>query len=344
MDRQQVHLQQTVPLRMEIWRTWFTPAKESIGPQRSLASSSCTTVCLMHSTLKPMRCLNHYLLLWWNGPEILRRWTGEALVSGSCDQLDTSHVANTYLVSTWKMATMAILGFSLHTFSSEDQDLTAPPHPQLTKGVNDAIKHGAHKMDWLLMKAGSGGLARSPSSLRKRLQRPQPGMTWRYNSMVINWPFPSDTRLPSVSSVVEKTRSLQKESLRRVWPPRPRTEEAVSLRCPQEWLQNHCEGILQRCEGWKRAYWRRFQLGLKKANLSIVDFSQMVSLVIYYESVVFLSAVFYRLVVGQNLFSTWAFFFFTYNNRKMNGSNLSHHQSSRATERWLIHINILVVN
>lgn len=31
------------------------------------------------------------------------------------------------------------------------------PHPQLTKGVNDAIKHGAHKMDWLLMKAGKWG-------------------------------------------------------------------------------------------------------------------------------------------------------------------------------------------
>lgn len=67
-------------------KRWFTLAKESIGPQRSLASSSCTTVCLMHSTLKPMRCLNHYLLLWWNGLEILGGWPTDALVSLSHEQ------------------------------------------------------------------------------------------------------------------------------------------------------------------------------------------------------------------------------------------------------------------
>lgn len=85
--RQQVHLQQTAVQLIVKGKRWFTPAKESIGPQRSLASSSCTTVYLMHLALKPMRCLNHYLLLWWNGPEILGRWTVEAVASELLDQL-----------------------------------------------------------------------------------------------------------------------------------------------------------------------------------------------------------------------------------------------------------------
>lgn len=59
------------------------------------------------------------------------------------------------------------------------------PQRRLTKGVNDAIKHRVHKMDWLLMKAGVvGGWqgCRTPP-WGKRLQRSQPGTMWRYSEM-----------------------------------------------------------------------------------------------------------------------------------------------------------------
>lgn len=46
--------------------------------------------------------------------------------------------------------------FSPHTFSIQGFDRTR----QLTKGFNDAIKHGAHEMDWLLMKAGKWGVGK----------------------------------------------------------------------------------------------------------------------------------------------------------------------------------------
>lgn len=108
-----------------------------------------------------------------------------------------------------------------------------------------------------------GGLARSPSSQRERLQRPQPGMTWRYNSVVINWPFPSDTRLLSILSVAESPRCLQKKMFYWVLRQHPGTEEKVSLRCPQERLKPLWRYFTRMWE-WKRAYWRRFHLELKK--------------------------------------------------------------------------------
>lgn len=129
MGRQQVHLQQTVSLLMVKGKRWFTPAKQSIGPQRSLASSSCTTVYLMHLALKPMRCLNRYLLLWWNGPEILGRWTAEALASESPDQLASCSgcILDVYMD---EGDTGNFFFFFLHSRSSENEVLTAAPIDQ----------------------------------------------------------------------------------------------------------------------------------------------------------------------------------------------------------------------
>lgn len=68
------------------------------------------------------------------------------------------HAANAYSTSTWKMATLANFFFSFCTRAPLKTRFW--PQPQLTKGVNDAIKHGAHKMDWLLMKAGKWGVGK----------------------------------------------------------------------------------------------------------------------------------------------------------------------------------------
>lgn len=107
----------------------------------------------------------------------------------------------------------------------------------------------------------SGGLARSPSSLRKRPWRPQPSMTWRYNSVVIKGVLSLWHKVDwCVASGWEATLSPKAEAELSV---ATTSKEKVSLRHPQEWLEplwRHFTRIWR----WESAYWWRFQLELKK--------------------------------------------------------------------------------